>query len=183
MILRRVDRAILTRLGTLFRFDNDLERHVMREGLTIPNGIGWSLDQKTQYFVHSSEGRIYAYDYDSATGDISNPREFFKLPGEGDPDGFKMDKDGNIWQAVYGQARVLRLNPEGKITGEISLPTRCITCTTFVGEDLFITSASEEDPEKYPESAKLGGALFKVNVGTTGLKDFKFKLTAKVEGL
>jgi sugar lactone lactonase YvrE len=166
--------------GTLFRFDSDLERHIIYEGLTIPNGVGWSPDHKTLYFTHSSEGKIYAYDYDVETGDVSNKRVFWELEGEGDPDGFKMDSEGYIWQAVYGQGRVLRLSPDAKIVGEITLPTRCITCPAFVGEDLFISSAAEEDPEKYPESAKYGGGLFKVNVGVTGLQDFKFKLAKSV---
>ena len=152
----------------------------MTEGLTIPNGIGWSQDHKTLYFTHSTDKKIYAYDFDATTGAISNKRTFWTLEGEGDPDGFKMDRDGYIWQCVYGQGRVLRLSPEGKIVGEISLPTRCVTCPTFVGEELWITSAVEEDPEKYPESVKYGGGLFKVNVGITGLQDYKFKLDQKI---
>lgn len=152
----------------------------MTEGLTIPNGVGWSRDHKTLYFTHSTEGTIYAYDFDATDGSISNKRVFWKLEGEGDPDGFKMDSEGYIWQAVYGQGRVLRLSPEGEIVGEITLPTRCITCPAFVGEELWITTAEEEDPEKYPESAKYGGGLFKVNVGVTGLQDYKFKLNKKL---
>jgi len=169
--------------GTLFRFDSDLSRHTIRDGLTIPNGIGWSRDYKSLYFVHSTEKTIFAHDYDNATGNLSNPRVFWKLLTDGDPDGFKMDKDGFIWQAIYGEGRVLRISPDGEVVGEITLPTRSITCPAFVGEDLFITSAAEEDPQKYPESAKYGGALFKVNVGITGLHDYKFKLDKKVKEL
>ena len=60
--------------------------------------------------------------------------------------------------------------------GEISIPkARMITCPAFVEEDLFITSAEEEEPENYPDSVKLGGSLFKVHVGVKGMKVHRFR--------
>lgn len=147
----------------------------MRASLTIPNGVGWSLDHRTQYFTHSTEKRIIAFDYDAATGDLSNERTFWTHDGNGDPDGFKMDEDGYIWQAIYGESRVLRISPGGKVVGEIKYPTRAITCPTFVGTELWVTSADEEDDNEV-ESKKYGGGVFKVDVGVRGLKNFKFKL-------
>ncbi|EMR87161.1 putative smp-30 gluconolaconase lre-like region protein [Botrytis cinerea BcDW1] len=155
--------------GTMFRFDNDLTRHTIREGLTIPNGIGWSADQKTLYFTHTTEQTIWAYDYDALTGDVTNKRAFWKLDGEGEPDGFKFDSEGNIWQCVFGEGRVLKINPQGKVVGEIKYPTKCVTCPVFVGTELWVTSASDGGDEH-------AGALFKVDVGIGGVKDFKFKL-------
>jgi sugar lactone lactonase YvrE len=166
--------------GTLFRFDSDLSRHTMRSSLTIPNGIGWSRDQSTLYFTHSTENIMYAYTYSSSTGSISDPRVYYHHDGPGDPDGWKMDTEGNIWQAVYGEGKVLKIstkNPErGELVGEIEVPTRNVTCPCFVGEELWITSAEEDEPEKYPESATYGGGLFRVNVGVTGIKEYKFKM-------
>ncbi|EPE30175.1 Calcium-dependent phosphotriesterase [Glarea lozoyensis ATCC 20868] len=162
--------------GTLFRIGNDLTRTTMRTSLTIPNGVGWSRDKKTQYFTHSTEKRIIAFDYDAATGDLSNERTFWEHDGDGDPDGFKMDEEGNIWQAIYGESRVLKISPGGNIIGEIKYPTRCITCPCFVGTELWVTSADEED-ETNVESKKYGGGVFKVDVGVRGLQDYKFKLS------
>jgi sugar lactone lactonase YvrE len=127
-----------------------------------------------------TERTIFAYDYNAATGDISNERPFYKYDGPGLPDGWKMDKDGCIWQCIYKGGKVLKISPEGKLVGEISIPTRYVTCSCFVGEELWITTAEEDEPEKYPESAKYGGGLFKVNVGVTGVKDYKFKLNKEV---
>jgi sugar lactone lactonase YvrE len=145
--------------------------------VTIPNSIGWSLDNKTLYFTHSTERIIYAYDYEASTGAITNKRAFYTHDGPGEPDGFKIDVEGNLWQAVYGEACVLRISPEGKLIGKINLPTRNVTCPAFVGEDLFITTAAEEDAENHPESAKHGGGLFKVHVGIKGVGEHAFKLT------
>lgn len=168
--------------GTLFRFNNDLTRDVIQEYLTIPNSVGWSRDQKTLYFTHSTERCIYAWDYHAASGSLSNKRKFWKHDGPGEPDGFKVDTEGHIWQAIYGESKVLRISPEGKVVGEIRYPTRAITCPVFVGTEIWVTSASEED-EKEVESAKYGGGVFKVDVGIGGLKDFKFRLDKSVQEL
>lgn len=163
--------------GTLFRFHSNLTRHTIRGALTIPNGIGWSPDHKTQYFVHSTEKRIFAYDYDSSTGSLSNERVFFEYQGEGDPDGFTIDEHGNIWQAVYGDSKVLKIeNREGKgvVVGEILYPTKAITCPVFVGTELWVTTAGGE------EGGKFAGAVFRVDVGVKGLKNFSFILEREV---
>lgn len=165
--------------GTLFRFDSDLSRHPFKTSLMIPNSVGWSADRKTMYLVHSTEKRIIAFDYSASTGDISNERTFWQHDGSGDPDGFKMDAEGNIWQAIYGESRVLKISPEGKVVGEVTYPTKAITCPCFIGTELWVTTADEED-EKEIESKKYGGGVFKVDVGVKGLEDFKFKLDKSV---
>jgi len=62
------------------------------------------------------------------------------------------------------------------VVGEISLPTRNITCPAFAGTELFITSAAESEPEKYPDSAKFAGNLFRVDVGVRGMPKHKAQL-------
>ena len=147
----------------------------------IPNSIGWSLSNDTLYLVHSSEQTIYAYDFDASSGAISNPRIFWKLDSKSEPDGFAIDTDGNIWQAVYGGGNVLKISPDGKVVGEIVLPTRNVTCCAFAGTTLFITTAKDEDEKTHPESAKNSGALYKVDVGIGGVAKHEFKLTGEVK--
>ena len=166
-----------TNEGALFRLDPDMTLHRLMEGITIPNGIGWSPSDEIMYFTDSSTRNIFMYDFNAATATFSNKGVFFHVDeSHGDaPDGLAIDVEGNIWTAVFGGGKVLRVNPHGKIIGEITLPTRCITCPTFVGEELFITSAEEEDPEAHPTSVKYAGSLFRVNVGVTGLPVNKFR--------
>ncbi len=151
--------------GVLFRLDAghpDMILHRMIEKVTIPNGMGWSADDKRMYFTDSPTRNIFKYDYDASTGDISNRSVFFHLDDDiAVPDGFAMDVEGNLWVALCGGGKVLRISPEGKITGEIILPTRMISCPGFVNENLFITSAEEEDPENFPDSVNLQGASSK----------------------
>jgi len=166
--------------GVLFRLDPDLTLHRMIEKVTIPNGIGWSRDDKTMFFTDSPTKNIYAFDFDAASGSISNRRVFFHLDDEdGVPDGFEIDEEGYLWTAVYGGSKVLRISPKGKVVGQISLPTRCISCPGFVDDELFITSAEEDEPEKYPQSAKFAGSLFRCKVGVKGLPPHRFKYQGK----
>lgn len=107
-----------------------------------------------------------AYPYDEATGNISfdQGKVFFTCPVEGGvPDGHCQDEHGFIWVACHGTARVYRLDHSGNIVAEIELPTRCVTCPAFCGTELIITSAAEQEPEKYPWSKKYGGAVFKID--------------------
>ncbi|KAL9016153.1 MAG: hypothetical protein Q9185_006485 [Variospora sp. 1 TL-2023] len=165
--------------GVLFRLDPDLSLHRMIERASIPNGVGWTLDNKKMYFIDSPTRNIFVFDFDLASGAISNRQVFFHLADDelGVPDGFAMDSAGNLWTAVCGGGKVLKLSPEGKVIGEITLPTRMISCPGFAGEDLFITSAAEEEPEKYPESVQYGGSLFRVHVGVSGKPQNRFRRT------
>ena len=140
--------------GVLFRLDTDLTLHRMIEKVTIPNGMGFTVDGKTMYFTDTPTVNGFRFKYDRKSGDISDPEVFYHPEGDGGPDGLAMDSTGCLWIAVCGGGKVLKVSPEAKLLGEISLPTRMISCPGFAGEDLFITSAEEEEPEKCPDSVK-----------------------------
>lgn len=166
-----------TNEGVLFRLDPDLSLHRMMENVTIPNGMGWSRDNKKMFLTDTPTKNIFVFDFDLTSGAISNRQVFFHHPDdeEGGPDGFAMDSQGNLWTAICGGWKVLKVSPEGKVVGEIVLPTRMISCPAFAGQDLFITSAEEEEPEKYPDSVEYGGSLFRVNVGVGGTPLHRFR--------
>ena len=165
----------LTNEGVLFRLDPNLSLHRILTGLTIPNGISFTHDNTKFFFTDSVKGSIDVFDFDDATGDISNRRVFWKSPEQGCvPDGHCMDEEGYIWAAIFGGSKVVRISPSGKVVAEILLPTRCVTCPCFVGADLYITTAAEEEPGKYPESAKLAGSLFRCSVGVKGARRYRY---------
>ncbi|KAL2018805.1 hypothetical protein VTK56DRAFT_363 [Thermocarpiscus australiensis] len=173
--------------GSLYRFDQGSTATRARAGLTIPNTIGWSPDGRTMYFTHSSAREVLAWDYYDdeplASGGggghhhrspLSNERVFYRHEGPGEPDGFRVDTEGNLWQAVYGEGRVLKISPAGKVVGEVRLPTRNATCAELVGGWLFVTTAADEEGEG--ESRRFGGGVFRVHVGATGVARYLFKL-------
>lgn len=71
---------------------------------------------------------------------------------------------------------MIKIPPEGKLVGEISIPTRNPTCPVFVGTELFITTAKEDEPENHPASAKYAGNVFRVDVGVKGMPKHKARI-------
>ena len=49
--------------------DGTIKKHV--EKVSISNGLAWSADNKTMYYIDSQPGTLWAYDYDLNTGSIS----------------------------------------------------------------------------------------------------------------
>ncbi|KAJ5130323.1 uncharacterized protein N7515_006362 [Penicillium bovifimosum] len=162
--------------GVLFRLDPDQSVHRMLAPVTIPNGIGWNLTNDVMYFTDSTTGKIFAFDFDASTGAISNQRVHFDIGDGTDPDGFAIDVEGCIWSAVYGGAKVVRISPAGEVIGQIDLPTRNVTCPTFVGTELFITTAKDDrNDERLPQSVRYGGRVYRVDVGIRGMPKHEFR--------
>ena len=162
--------------GILFRLDPDGSLHRVVDKVTIPNGIQWNAKNDTMYMTDGPTGKIWQWAFNAETGEIKDRRPFFHqniYPGE--LDGSAFDEEGCLWSAIYGAGRVIRISPEGKVIGEILLPTRNVTCPTFAGTTLYITTAAEHDKETNPESARHGGNVFKVDVGVKGMKKNKFR--------
>lgn len=128
------------------------------------------------YFTHSQTRQVFAFDYSVSTGAATNKRVFYLHDGPGEPDGFRVDVDGNIWHAVYGEYRVLKINTAGEVIGQVHLPTKNITCVQFVGTELIITTAADNDASSPETSRRYGGAVFRIDVGVEGLPLFDFKL-------
>jgi sugar lactone lactonase YvrE len=138
------------------------------------------------YFADSPSKTISAFDFDPSTGTLSNRRTFFKLPDtygeDAVPDGHCIDEEGYMWTAVHGGSVVLKISPQGEIVAEIKVPTQQPTCPCFVGEDLIITSGGGTSGEGGKPVDEYAGSLFRINVGVKGLKRFKWKGGAAIEG-
>jgi len=97
------------------------EPQLVASGLTAPNGLCFSPDEKLFYVNDSREGTISVYDA-HADGSLSNGRLLIKLPGVdgGVPDGMKCDSLGNVWCTGPGGLHVTA--PSGEHLGRIKLP-------------------------------------------------------------
>src|SRR3546814_21010616 len=81
--------------------------------VTCSNGIVWSADKKTMYYVDTPTLTVMAFDYDNATGRIDNGRLVVKVrPGMGAPDGMTIDAEAQLWVAMWGGGCVARWDPE-----------------------------------------------------------------------
>jgi sugar lactone lactonase YvrE len=164
--------------GALYSFDGKKVTKLL-DGVTISNGLTWSPDHKTFYYIDTPTRKVQAFDYDLATGQIANPRVAIRIADTlGWPDGMTSDTDGNLWIALWGGAQVTKWNPQtGKLLEQIPAPVLQTSSCIFGGKDmneLYVTSArkgmSEANLKKYP----LSGGLFKVETKVTGVPTFEF---------
>ncbi len=100
--------------GSLYAVSGDLSFAGVDNGFTVANGLDWTPDGRTFYFVDSAPGRIYAYDFDLSAGALSNRRIFAEIASqEGRPDGLAVDSEGFVWCAIWDGWCVRRYAPDG----------------------------------------------------------------------
>ncbi len=148
------------------------------EGFKLSNGMGWSPDNRTMYFIDSAPREIYAYDFDLASGGIKNRRTLVRIAEEhGLPDGMTVDAEGFLWVAQWNGGRVVRYDPNGKIERVIPMPVRRPTSVTFGGPDLtmlFVTSGTMRMTEAELAAEPLAGNLFALETEIQGLAEPRF---------
>jgi sugar lactone lactonase YvrE len=165
-------------LGSLYRLDPDGTVKRMVVGVTISNGLGWSPDGLTMYYVDTPTGRIDRFDFDPASGDISHPHEFVTIrEGGGRPDGLTVDREGAVWVATWPGYGVHRYLPDGTLDAIIPLPVSNVSSCELGGPDLcdlYITTAWEHLCEEERDSQPLAGSLFRARVEVPGQRRVPF---------
>ena len=152
-------------------------------GLTIPNGISFSPDGTTGYFVDTDVGVLHRVALDPGTGLPKGPPEthFDHRGGAGGIDGAAVDAEGLIWTARFGAGCLDAYCPAGERVRTVPVPMRQPTCPTFAGralDRLLVTSAYEgmdaADRAADPEH----GRTILIDVGARGLLEPAFRLGA-----
>lgn len=154
--------------GRLYRLDPDMSVHVVKDGVTVPNGLVWVNDDTVALHCESSEDLILARAFDLSTGEFGADETFVDCSDlDGSPDGAALDAEGGLWVAMFGGSAVRRFDAEGKLSDTITLPTPNVTSCAFGGADgqtLYITTSKEglDDPDP------LAARVFSVDVGIGG---------------
>jgi len=164
--------------GVLLRLDADGKTSVWRKDIGISNTMAWSPDRRRFYTGDSIANVIWAYDYDQATGAISNERPFLQGFARGLPDGSAMDAEGFLWNCRYYGNCVVRVAPDGKIDRVVEMPVKNITTCCFGGADLktlFVTTASAHAPL----GDRLAGSLFAIRTEVKGQAENRFGVRMK----
>jgi sugar lactone lactonase YvrE len=122
--------------AALYSFDGE-QVTKLDTGYSICNGPCWSPDGKTFYLSDTIPNVIYAYDYDSGTGGVSNRRVLADVSSVGGyADGATVDTDGRMWQAFCGQGKILVLNPDGSTDRVLSTEVQWVSSVQFGGPEL-----------------------------------------------
>lgn len=165
-------------VAALFRMDHDFSVKKIDDNIICSNGPCFSPDGKTMYFADSFEKAIYAYDYDTATGDILSRRVFASFKEfQGYPDGMTVDSEGGVWVAEVYAGRLLRYDPRGALDRVVGLPVFSTTSVMFGGPNLdiaYITSMARPFGDRY-HFEKEAGMIFAIHgLGVTGLPETRF---------
>ena len=166
-------------LGALYVLERGGRVRKVLEKVTVSNGLGWSPDHRTIYYIDTPTKLVSAFDYSDSMGEMKNRRTVVDMSDQpGYPDGMAVDAEGMLWVAHWGGWRVTRFDPQtGKALDYVNVPASQVTSCCFGGrrlEQLYITSAKAGiGPEEAAKGSPAGG-LFKVETGVRGLDTFAF---------
>lgn len=160
----------------LYRVSETGQTAKMLDSITISNGIVWTKDAKTMYYIDTPTGKIKAFDYNSTTSKISNERTAVVVSQDlGFPDGMAIDEEDMLWVGLWNGNAVARFNPiTGELMQKIEVPAHNVTACAFGGENLdilYITTASVDMNENEKKKFPLAGSLFKVIPGVKGVEN------------
>ncbi|KAH3815756.1 hypothetical protein DPMN_144287 [Dreissena polymorpha] len=110
--------------GALYSLELDGSIRKHKDGVTISNGLEWADDNRTMYYIDSIPRKVWAYDFDLTTGNMTNERAIISFGAEdsdenfrshGFPDGMTIDTDGNLWVAGFFSSSVMKFDPSTEL--------------------------------------------------------------------
>ncbi len=170
--------SALGREGALYRVGADLGISRMLSGVGISNGLGWSPDGSTMYYIDTPTRKVDAFDFDTEGGTIARRRTVVSVPPDmGFPDGMAVDEEGMLWIALWMGWGLGRWDPsDGRLLERIEVPAARTTSCCFGGpklDTLFITTAAAGG--EGPEGQTRAGGIFACRPGSArGLPSIPF---------
>jgi gluconolactonase len=115
--------------GKVYYRSSDGHVREVASDIRYSNGLAVSLDGKRLYLAESEADRLLTYEIDADAG-LSGRQEFINLgvalaaTGESKftPDGVRIDKQGNVFVALYRGGGFAVFSPEGKLVRAVTLP-------------------------------------------------------------
>ena len=160
--------------AALYMLDAQQTVHLRFPRVTNSNGLCWSANADTFYYIDTPTRRVRAFDFDNAAGTLANER-FVIDTGRIDasPDGMAIDVNENLWIAFCRGACIACFDPRsGRELERIPLPVSGVTACAFGGPDretLYITTG------RFPGVDEPGaGRLFVARPGVAGLPTFSY---------
>lgn len=161
----------LPAFGSLYRVRPQGTLANMDGGYTVANGIACSPDGALIFVADSRQQVVIRYSVDRASGEILHKERFATFADA--PDGMTVDTDGYPWVAQWGGSAIRRLAPDGTCDRIVELPAAFPSSCIFGGANLatlYVTTARASS-QPLSGSADLGGALFALDVGASGVEE------------
>lgn len=168
--------------ANLYKIESDGTATKMLDNLTISNGIVWTKDAKTMFYIDTPTSTIQAFDYDKTTGTISNGRVAVQVDQAlGFPDGMAIDEEDMLWVGLWNGNALGRFNPKtGALISKVEVPAHNVTACAFGGKDLdvlYITTASVDMSDAERAAFPDAGSVFKVKLDIKGVESPHFLVT------
>src|SRR5262249_12373494 len=124
--------------GNLYMMDHDHNVSLKLDNVTTSNGIVWTKDAETMYYIDTGKNQLDAFDFDNATGEIKNRRVAVSNRWGGYFDGMTIDTEDNVYIAIWGGGKVLKIDPKsGELLDTIKVAgVKNVTSCAFGGADL-----------------------------------------------
>lgn len=167
--------------GSLYKYEAKAAAENMLDSVSISNGLVWTADGATMYYIDTPTRCVKAFDFDVVRGIISHQKVAFSIPDSlGYPDGMAIDENGNVWIGMWGGGCVSHWNPKtGQYLGKVVVPgAKNVTACAFGGkhlDQLYITTARQGLSAKELRAYSESGNLFVAKVGVKGLPASFFK--------
>ena len=164
--------------GELYKIDASYKKTIQRRNIHIANGVDWSPDGTSMYYIDSAPREISRYQYNPEKGEIVRELSAIDVSDvTGVPDGMCTDSLGNLWVAFWGCGQVRNYTPDGELLNIVQAPTALTTCPSFGGPEMktmFITSAQDHYQPEFAfdsNNDKFGGMCFEVELPIAGKLD------------
>jgi sugar lactone lactonase YvrE len=160
--------------AALYCLHTDLRVEKKFAPVTTSNGIIWSRDTCTMYYIDTPSKKVRAFDFENAAGFISNERVIWDVSDDpSSPDGMAIDSEDRLWIAFCHGAKVVCFDPKTqKVEMQIDFPCVETTACAFGGpdlRDLYITTGVKPNLHE-----PLAGRLFVCRPGAEGMPSFAF---------
>lgn len=167
-----------------YQIDNQWKFKTIFNNVGCSNGLCWSSDHRTIYYIDSNAMNLKCFEYIEDTGELRNGKIILEWPkAAGYLDGMTIDKENKLWIALWGGNGVIRFCPkQKKIISNVVVNAKHTSSVVFGGakmKTIFITSArvglTLDEIKKNP----LEGAIFAFDTDTEGALNYPFLLEAE----
>ena len=149
--------------GKVICHDSNLKPIYSDNSYIISNGPVFDYERNVGYVTDSIKRIIYIFSINDLSDNGINKKVFLSMNKiDGNPDGMTVDKNGNLWVAMWGSGKVCCFDKKGSLKLILQLPVSKVTSCTFGGKnlnELFITTASvglnDIEAERQPHAGKL----------------------------
>jgi sugar lactone lactonase YvrE len=170
-----MDMSLASDLGGLYCLDERGLTGPHVTGLRTPNGLGMSPDGRVLYLSdsHPTVQKIWAFDLDVATGQLSQQRLFVDMNDwSGRPDGAAVDAQGHYWICGNDAGQIHAFDAQGQWIRSLMVPMPKPSMCAFGGAELDQLMVTSIIPAQTTEAARgLSGAVIALQPGVRGMPE------------